>query len=127
MITTLLYLFIVLCIVGLILWGISAIPGIPPEVKTVIYVIVGVMVLLWCLNYIGCPGGHSFTFRLTKSAGYNTQSCSTVGVLCRVCSYSDTRRGWLSLPIGCLLGTWLCRLRRRLRKLRPFAVEALPP
>ena len=63
MITTLLYLFIVLCIVGLILWGISAIPGIPPVVKTVIYVIVGVMLLLWCLNYIGGPGGHSFTFR----------------------------------------------------------------
>jgi len=63
MITTLLYLFIVLCIVGLILWGISAIPGIPPVVKTVIYVIVGVMLLLWCLNYIGGPGGHSLTFR----------------------------------------------------------------
>lgn len=62
MINTLLYLFVVLCIVGLILWGVGQIPGIPPVVKTVIYVIVGVVLLLWCLNYIG-PGGHSLTFR----------------------------------------------------------------
>lgn len=50
MITTLLTLFIVLCIIGLILWGISQIPGIPPVVKTVIYVVVGVIVLLWLLQ-----------------------------------------------------------------------------
>lgn len=56
MITTLLYVFIVLCIVGLILWGISQIPGIPPIVKTVVYVVIGVILLLWCLNYVG--GGH---------------------------------------------------------------------
>lgn len=60
MITTLLYLFILLCIVGLILWGVSQIPGIPPVVKTVIYVIVGVILLLWCLNYVG---GHSIAIR----------------------------------------------------------------
>ena len=61
MITTLLYVFIVLCIVGLILWGISQIPGIPQIVKTVAYVIVGVILLLWCLNYVG--GGHGISFR----------------------------------------------------------------
>jgi uncharacterized membrane protein len=56
MIHTLLYLFIVLCIVGLILWGIAQVPGIPPIVKTVIYVVIGVALLLVCLNYIGGPG-----------------------------------------------------------------------
>lgn len=61
MITTLLYVFIVLCIVGLIMWGIQQIPGIPPIVKTVIIVIVGVLMLLWCLNYIG--GGHGVIIR----------------------------------------------------------------
>jgi DMSO/TMAO reductase YedYZ heme-binding membrane subunit len=60
MISTLLYLFIVLCIVGLIVWGIGQIPGIPPIVKTVIYVIVGVVLLLWVLNNFG---GHSLNFR----------------------------------------------------------------
>lgn len=61
MISTLLYVFIVLCIVGLILWGISQIPGLPPIVKTVAYVIIGVILLLWCLNYVG--GGHGLGFR----------------------------------------------------------------
>ena len=60
MITTLLYLFIALCIIGLILWGVSQIPGIPPIVKTVIYVIVGVILLLWCLQYVG---GHGVLIR----------------------------------------------------------------
>jgi len=60
MISTLLYIFIVLCIVGLVLWGVNQIPGIPPIVKTVIYVIVGVILLLWCLQYVG---GHSLTLR----------------------------------------------------------------
>jgi len=60
MISTLLYVFIVLCIVGLIIWGINQIPGIPQIVKTVIYVIVGIVLLLWCLNYIG-GAGHSLT------------------------------------------------------------------
>ncbi len=59
MIETLLYVFIVLCIIGLILWGITQIPGIPPIVRTVIYVIVGVILLLWCLQYVG--SGHSLT------------------------------------------------------------------
>jgi hypothetical protein len=53
MINTLLYVFIVLCIVGLILWGLSQIPGLPPMVKTVVYVIVGVILLVWLLQYVG--------------------------------------------------------------------------
>ena len=56
MITTLLTAFIILCIVGLILWGINQIPGIPAIIKTVIYVIVGVVLLLWLLQYVG--GSH---------------------------------------------------------------------
>jgi len=54
MIGTLLTFFIVLCIVGLILWGVGQVPGIPPIVKTVIYVIIGVVLLLWLLNFV--PG-----------------------------------------------------------------------
>jgi hypothetical protein len=57
MITTLLVVFIALCIVGLILWGIQQIPGVPPIVKVVVYVIVGVLVLLWLLQYV--QGGHA--------------------------------------------------------------------
>lgn len=56
MISTLLTLFIVLCIVGLILWGVGQIPGIPPIVKTVVYVVVGIVLLLGLLNYV--QGGH---------------------------------------------------------------------
>lgn len=56
MISTLLVAFIVLCIVGLILWGINQVPGIPPIIKVVIYVIVGVILLLWLLQYV--QGGH---------------------------------------------------------------------
>jgi hypothetical protein len=52
MISTLLVLFIVLCIVGLILWGVGQIPGIPGIVKTVIYIVVGVVLLLWLLSYV---------------------------------------------------------------------------
>lgn len=52
MISMLLVAFIVLCIVGLILWGIQQIPGIPPIVKTVIYVVIGVVLLLWLLQYV---------------------------------------------------------------------------
>jgi preprotein translocase subunit SecE len=61
MIHGLLYIFIVLCIVGLILWGINQIPGIPQIVKVVLYVIIGVIMLLWCLQYVG--GGPSLGFR----------------------------------------------------------------
>lgn len=59
MISTLLVAFIGLCIVGLILWGISQIPGLPPVVKTVIYVIVGVVILLWLMQYVQA-GGHGW-------------------------------------------------------------------
>lgn len=59
MISALLGLFIVLCIVGLILWGISQIPGIPQIVKVVIYVVIGVVLLLWLLEYVQ-GAGHSF-------------------------------------------------------------------
>lgn len=64
MIATLLYVFIVLCIVGLVLWGINQIPGIPQIVKVVAYVIIGVCLLLFALNYVGgVGGGHSLSFR----------------------------------------------------------------
>ena len=58
MITTLLVFFIVLCIIGAILWGISQIPGIPAIVKTVIYVIAAVLLLLWLLQYVQGGGVH---------------------------------------------------------------------
>lgn len=57
MITLLLVGLIVLAIVGLILWGIQQIPGIPPIVKVIVYVIVGVVLLLWLLSYV--QGGHT--------------------------------------------------------------------
>jgi hypothetical protein len=52
MISTLLTIFIVLCILGLILWGINQIPGIPQIVKVVLYVILGVILLLWLLSMV---------------------------------------------------------------------------
>lgn len=52
MITLLITALIVLCIVGLILWGIQQIPGIPPVVKVAVYVVVGVFLLLWLLNLV---------------------------------------------------------------------------
>ena len=49
---------------GLIIYGIQQIPGIPPIVKTVVFVIVGVVLLLWALNYVGGMGhGVSFNTR----------------------------------------------------------------
>jgi len=62
MITTLLVAFIALCIVGLILWGINQIPGIPQIIKVVIYVIVGVILLLWLLQFVQGGSTH-ITFR----------------------------------------------------------------
>jgi hypothetical protein len=59
MISLLLYAFIVLCIVGVILWGIGQIPGIPPIVKTVVYVVVAVILLLWLLSF---ANGHMGDF-----------------------------------------------------------------
>jgi hypothetical protein len=52
MISMLLTAFIILCIIGLILWGINQIPGIPSIVKTVIYVVIGVILLLWLLAIV---------------------------------------------------------------------------
>lgn len=60
MLTMLLVAFIVLCIVGLILWGVNQIPGIPPIVKVVVYVVVGVALLLWLLSYVQ---GHPISIR----------------------------------------------------------------
>jgi hypothetical protein len=56
MIYTLLHLLIFLAIIGLILWGIGQIPGIPPIIKTVVYVVVGVVLLLYLLQYVGGRG-----------------------------------------------------------------------
>lgn len=58
MISALLVFFIILCIVGLILWGVNQIPGIPQIVKVVIYVIIGVVMLLWLLQYVQGGGVH---------------------------------------------------------------------
>ena len=52
MIHLLLVGFVVLCIVGVILWGVGQIPGIPAIVKTVIYVIVAIILLIWLLNFV---------------------------------------------------------------------------
>jgi hypothetical protein len=51
-ITTLLVFFIVLCIIGLILWGVGQIPGIPQIVKVVVYVVIGIILLLWLLSFV---------------------------------------------------------------------------
>jgi hypothetical protein len=59
MIGTLLTVFIVLCIVGVILWGIQQIPGIPPILKTVVMVILAVILLLWALSFVQ---GGNFNF-----------------------------------------------------------------
>ena len=56
MISLLLTAFLVLCIVGVILWGVSKIPGIPEIVKIVVYVFVAVILLVWLLNMV--QGGH---------------------------------------------------------------------
>lgn len=56
MISLLITALIVLAIVGLILWGMGQIPGLPPIIKVIVYVIVGVVILLWLLSYV--QGGH---------------------------------------------------------------------
>ena len=53
MVHTLLVFLILLAIVGLILWGVGQIPGIPPIVKTIAYVVVGVILLLYLLELAG--------------------------------------------------------------------------
>ena len=63
MVSTLLGLFILLCIVGLIVWGIGQVPGIPPVVKTVVYVVVGVFLLLYVWNQLGGGPGINLSMR----------------------------------------------------------------
>lgn len=63
MIHLLLVFFIVLCIVGVILWGISSIPNIPQIVKVVIYVILAVILLIWLLNFVDSGGLGSLDIR----------------------------------------------------------------
>ena len=60
MIHLLLVFFIVLCIVGLILWGINQIPGIPQIVKVVLYVVIGIILLLWLLSFVDGGGLNGF-------------------------------------------------------------------
>lgn len=52
MIVMLLTALIILAIVGLILWGVGQVPGIPPVVRMVAYVVVGVILLLWLLHVV---------------------------------------------------------------------------
>ena len=52
MIHTLLVFLILLAIVGLILWGVGQIPGIPPIVKTIAYIVVGIILLLYLLDLV---------------------------------------------------------------------------
>jgi hypothetical protein len=56
MIHLLIVFFIVLCIVGVLLWGISQIPNIPQIVKVVVYVIIAIILLLWLLNFVNSGG-----------------------------------------------------------------------
>ena len=69
MIHELLYIFIVLCIVGLILWGINQIPGIPPIIKVVIYVIIGVLLLLFGILVGVSAWTNSFIHHTNTPAG----------------------------------------------------------
>lgn len=52
MVTLLLEVLIILAIIGLILWAVRQIPGIPPIVITIIYVVFGVVILLWILQWV---------------------------------------------------------------------------
>ncbi len=60
MISMLLTALIYLCIIGLVLFCVGKIPGIPEIVKTVIYVVIGVVILLWLLQYVQ---GHGLSMR----------------------------------------------------------------
>jgi hypothetical protein len=52
MIVLMLTALIVLAMIGLVLWGIGQIPGIPRIVVTIIYIVAGVMLLLLLLQYV---------------------------------------------------------------------------
>lgn len=58
MITFLLLLIIVLAAIGLLLWGLSKIPGIPEIVKVIVYVFIGLILLVW-LYHVVASGGFS--------------------------------------------------------------------
>ena len=53
MIHALIALVIILCIVGVLLWIVQQIPGIPPIVKTVVIGVAAILILLWILNSLG--------------------------------------------------------------------------
>ena len=52
---TLLYIFLALCVVGVLWWGIQQIP-LPPIVKTVLTVVLTLAILFWCFNLLGVHG-----------------------------------------------------------------------
>jgi len=58
MITTLLYIFLLLAAVGVVLWGIQQIPGIPSIVKIIVIVLVCLIVIAFAANYVT---GHGFS------------------------------------------------------------------
>ena len=53
---------VVAAIIGLVLWGISRIPNLPPVILTILYVVVGVILLLWLLSAV--TGGGSLSLKL---------------------------------------------------------------
>lgn len=56
MVSSLLVALILIAIVALVIWGINAILPVPPQVKTVIYVVGGVVMLLILLQvFTGNP------------------------------------------------------------------------
>lgn len=55
MIHTLVSLLVTLLIVGLVLWVIQQIPGIPDIVKTVAYVVTGIILIIYLLEFVGGP------------------------------------------------------------------------
>lgn len=53
MVESLLYALIVIAILGVIVWAIlSVVPGIPPPVKTVIYAVAAIVMLVVLLNAV---------------------------------------------------------------------------
>ncbi|MGH2518312.1 MAG: Thivi_2564 family membrane protein [Chloroflexota bacterium] len=54
---------IVLAIIGLILWAIGRVPGLPEIVKVIIYVVVGIIILLWLLHFVQGGGLHTGHWR----------------------------------------------------------------
>ena len=63
MIHPLVYLLIARAIVGVILWGIQRIPGLPPIISVVITVVVVVIALVWLLEQFQAG---AFAFQVPK-------------------------------------------------------------